>query len=215
MTLDLPKKRGGTPSKLKPLALSIVSPPPVPPQGGALINATDIRFPWDKQLNETDGEYACWKLYFDQGPGRSFERLAIVTNRTIEFLKGLSDRLNWGQRTTAYEAYVDSVVGTLVKKQITGNQQTATRVMGEVISHQVSRLAQKILLEPPSEDDTAEDILGQLQGLVSVFKALKSGKGDTENAKSRSINIMFAPTIQAGDAPMEVKTTYADVDDNE
>jgi len=186
------------------------------PQGGALISASDIRFPWDQQTDETEGEHSLWKLYFDQGPTRSFEKLSIIANRNVEFLKGLSERLNWNQRTASYEAYVESVIGSLVKKQIMGNQQTATRIIGEVISHKASRLAQKILLEPSAEEDTVEVILGQLKNLTAIFKTLKSGKADGENAKSRSINIMFAPTIQTGDSCVqEVPVTYeeADTDD--
>lgn len=184
--------------------------------GGALVNPDDIRFPWDQQPYETEIEHALWKLYFDLGPGRSLERLVTTSNRTLEYLHGIAQRCDWDNRATAYHDYLQSVVSTLVEKQITTNRATASRALGEVISHKIKRLHQKVVTEE-SPNDTVEDILGQLQLMTQIFKTLKGAKGEGIEPKQRTVNIMFAPNINpapAGESPPpeDIKVTFTEAE---
>lgn len=173
-----------------------------PQYGGALISPDHIRFPWDQQEEETTTEYSLWRLYFDIGPGRSLEKLARTSNRTIEYLHGLAERCDWERRTEAYQNYLDSVVVTVVEKQISTNRVTAKKALGQVISHKIGNLTQKVLSQSDSED-TVEGLLAQLKDLTIIFKNLNNQRDDANADKNRSVNIMFAPVISAGN-PTEV-----------
>lgn len=178
--------------------------------GGALLNPDDLRFPWDQQAGENDYEYSLWRLFFDLGPGRSLERLVSTTKRSMEYLHGLSKRLDWDVRATAYQDYLNLTVNTLIEKQISTNRVTATRALGEVISHKIRRLHQKVMLEE-TENDTVQDILGQLQTMTQVFRTLKATKGEAGEGKQRSVNIMFSPIIKAGQEEVKVEVHDAAV----